>query len=84
MTFFWDPTQKPVTQENGKNLFIGWVNQLGSPVYTPLKSIGNCTGTATIPSGLKGVVYMALTTQNTLMSVEDLTGATLASPASSL
>ncbi|PVH73208.1 hypothetical protein DL98DRAFT_608380 [Cadophora sp. DSE1049] len=81
MTFSWDPTQKPVTQENGKNLFIGWVNQLGSPVYTPLKSIGNGTGTATVPSGLKGVVYTALTTQNTLMSVDDLTGATLAGPA---
>ncbi len=81
MTFSWDPTQKPVTQENGKNLFIGWVNQLGSPVYTPLKSIGNGTGTATVPSGLKGVVYTALTTQNTLMSVDDLMGATLAGPA---
>jgi hypothetical protein len=81
MTFSWDPTQKPVTQENGKNLFIGWVNQLGPPVYTPLKSIGNGTGTATVPSGLKGVVYTALTTQNTLMSVDDLTGATLAGPA---
>lgn len=81
MTFSWDPAQKPVIQENGKDLFIGWVNQLGSPVYTPLKSIGNGTGTATVPSGLKGVVYTALTTQNTLMSVDDLTGATLAGPA---
>lgn len=81
MTFSWDPTQKPVIQENGKNLFIGWVNQLGSPVYTPLKSTSKGTGIATVPSGLKGVVYTALTTQNTLMSVDDLTGATLAGPA---
>jgi hypothetical protein len=81
MTFSWDPTQNPVVQEDGQDLFIAWVNQLGSPVYTPLKSIGNGTGTATVPSGLKGVVYTALTTQNTLMSVDDLTGATLAGPA---
>lgn len=81
MTLSWDPTQKPVIQESGKDLFIGWVNQLGSPVYTPLKSIGNGTGTATVPSGLKGVVYAALTTQNTLVSIDDLTGATLAGPA---
>ena len=81
MTFSWDPTQKPIVQESGKDLFIGWVNQLGSPMYTPLKYIGNGTGTATAPSGLKGVVYTALTTQNTLKSLDDLTGATLAGPA---
>lgn len=81
MTFSWDPTQKPVIQESGKHLFIVWVNQLRSPVFTPLQSIGNGTGTATVSSGLKGVVYAALTTQNTLMSIDDLTGATLAGPA---
>lgn len=81
VTFSWDPTQKPVIQENGKDLFIGWVNQLRSPVFTPLKSIGNGTGSATVPSGLKGVVYAALTTQNTLISIDDLTGTTLAGPA---
>ncbi|PQE03475.1 ferritin ribonucleotide reductase protein [Rutstroemia sp. NJR-2017a BBW] len=81
MKFSWDPTQKPVIQEDGKNLFIGWVNQLGPPVYTPLKSIGNGTGIANVPHNLKGAVYAALTTQNTIMSVDDLTGATLAGPA---
>ncbi|KAJ8068543.1 hypothetical protein OCU04_004093 [Sclerotinia nivalis] len=81
LKFLWDPMQKPVIQENGKDLFIGWVNQLGPPVYTPLKSISNGTGTATIPPGLKGVVYTTLTTQNTLVSLDDLTGATLAGPA---
>jgi hypothetical protein len=81
MKFSWDPVQMPIIQEKGKSLFIGWVNQLGSPLYTPLKSSGNGTGTAAIPSGLKGVVYTALTTQNTLMTVGDLTGATLAGPA---
>ncbi|KAM3066450.1 hypothetical protein ACMFMG_012036 [Clarireedia jacksonii] len=81
MTFSWDPTQKPVTQENGKELFIGWVNQLGSPVFTLLKSSGNGTGTTSIPSGLKGVVYTALTTQDTLMTIDELTAATLAGPA---
>ncbi|KAH8586352.1 ferritin-like domain-containing protein, partial [Bisporella sp. PMI_857] len=49
MAFSWDPTQKSVTQENGKALFIGWVNQLGSPVFTPLVSSGNGTGTASVP-----------------------------------
>lgn len=50
-------------------------------MYTPLKSIGNGTRTATVLSGLKGVVYTALTTQNTLVSIDDLTRATLAGPA---
>lgn len=81
MNFSWDPTQKPITQETGKSLFIAWVNQLGSPVYTPVKSSGNGTGTASIPSGLKGVVYTALTTQNSLLTIDDLTAATLAGPA---
>lgn len=81
LEFSWDPTQKPVIQENGKNLFIGWINQLDSPVYTSLNSTGNGKGTAAVPSGLKGVVYTALTTQNTLLTVDDLTEATLAGPA---
>ena len=81
LTFSWDPNQKPIIQEDRKDFFIGWVNQLGSPVYTSLKSISNGNGIATVPSGLKGVVYAVLTTQNTLISVDDLTGATLAGPA---
>ena len=70
-----------IVQEKGKSLFIGWVNQLGSPIYTSLKPSGNGTRTAAIPSGFKDVVYTALTTQNTLMTVDDLTSATLAGPA---
>jgi hypothetical protein len=81
MKFSWDPKQNPVVQEAGKDLFVGWVNQLGSPVYTPIISGGNGTGSTAIPSGLKGVVFAALTTQNNLVTVDDLTGATLAGPA---
>ncbi|KAH8799467.1 ferritin-like domain-containing protein [Xylogone sp. PMI_703] len=81
MEFSWDPTQKPVAQEGGRRLYIGWVSQLGSPIYTPLVSTGNGTGTTTVPSGLGGVIYATLTMQNTFITMGDITGATLAGPA---
>lgn len=81
MNISWDPLQNAVVQEAGKDLFVGWVNQLGSPVYTPVTSTGDGTGSASIPSGLKGAVFTALTSQNTLVTVDDLTAATLAGPA---
>ncbi|KAH8798349.1 ferritin-like domain-containing protein, partial [Xylogone sp. PMI_703] len=49
MRFSWDPAQRPITQEHGRNLFIGWVNQLGPPIYTSLSSTGNGTGITSIP-----------------------------------
>ncbi|KAH6665211.1 hypothetical protein B0J14DRAFT_620947 [Halenospora varia] len=34
--FEWDPAQMTFVAEAGKQLLVGWVNQLNKPVYTPL------------------------------------------------
>ncbi|KAK2020741.1 hypothetical protein LX32DRAFT_576468, partial [Colletotrichum zoysiae] len=47
--FSWDPEQAPVAQEEGKPLFIAWVNQLGPPAYTSLAMTGASNGTAALP-----------------------------------
>jgi len=64
-----------------EKLFIGWVNQANVPVYTvaTISILGK--GTAPIPSGLSGASFAALTNQNTAVSVDALTSATIAGPA---
>ena len=81
VTFSWDPTQEPVLREAEKPLFIGWVNQLGPPVYTPLNATKNGTGTAALPEGFNGGVFAALTAQNNSTTTDELAGSTLAGPA---
>lgn len=81
VSFSWDPMQEPVMREAGKQLFIGWVNQLGPTVYTSLNATGNGTGTAKLPEGFQGGVYAALTAQNNLTTADELAGSTLAGPA---
>jgi len=80
VTFSWDPTQEPVLRETGRPLFIAWVNQLGSPVYTQLTLTSNSTATARVPQGVEGAVFAALTAQNSLTTAEELSGSTLAGP----
>lgn len=81
VTFSWDPTQEPLIREAGRPLFIGWVNQLGPPIYTPLDVVNIGTGTAKLPGGFKGGVYAALTAQNNLATADELAETTLAGPA---
>ena len=80
-SFSWDPTQEPVVREAGRPLFIAWVNQLGSPIYTELSLTSNGTGTAQIPQGMEGAVFAALTSQGSLTTTDELAGSTLAGPA---
>ena len=65
--------------EAGKQLLVGWVNQLNMPIYTPLNITGKGKGTATIPSGMTGAVFAVMTTQQP-DNVDDLALATLAGP----
>lgn len=77
--FTWDPTQMSFVTEAGKKLLVGWVNQLNLPIYTPLNITAKGKGTASVPQGMNGVAFAAVTTQ-CQDNVNDLTLATLAGP----
>lgn len=62
------------------SVFIGWVNQANVVQYTNAKVIGGQIE-STIPEGLAGVAFAALTNQNQAPDVGNLTVATLAGPA---
>ena len=78
--FSWDPTQTPFTLETGKQLFVGWVSQLGGPVYTPLNVTAAGRGTSCMPPGLSGTVFVVVTAQKP-ENVDDLVLSSLAGPA---
>ena len=65
--------------EAGKQLLVGWVNQLNMPIYTPLNITAKGKGTATVPPGMNGAVFAVVTTQQP-DNVDDLALATLAGP----
>ena len=62
-------------------LFIGWVNQANVVNYTPAKPAGDGKVETTIPDGLAGMAFAALTSQNKAPDVNALTAVTLAGPA---
>ena len=62
------------------DVFVGWVNQANVVQYTPAK-VWNGKVSSTIPGGLAGVAFAALTNQNTVPDVGNLTLHTLAGPA---
>lgn len=77
--FTWDPTQSPFIAEKGKQLFVGWVNQVNMPYYTPLMSTAEGKGTASIPQGLNGILLAVITNQQ-YISIKDLAPGTMAGP----
>jgi hypothetical protein len=79
LEFTWDPLQMTFVAEAGKQLLVGWVNQLNVPVYTALNITRKGTGTAAVPPGMNGAVFAAVTTQQP-DNVNDLALATLAGP----
>ncbi|KAI9811142.1 MAG: hypothetical protein M1827_005593 [Pycnora praestabilis] len=81
INFTFDPKSAPFASVSNEPLFIGWVNQLNVPVYTPVKIISSGVGSAAVPVGLEGTAFAALTAQNSAKNVNDLTGATVAGPA---
>jgi hypothetical protein len=78
VTFKWDAAGKAAASRSGKDLFIGWINQVEDPHYTRLKPLGDGVGTTEVP-GLSGTVFAVLTAQPGL-NLADLTDATLAGP----
>jgi hypothetical protein len=65
--------------EAGKQLLVGWVNQLNEPVYTPLNITVKGKGTTAVPPGMNGATFAAVTTQQP-DNTDDLALATLAGP----
>ncbi|PQE04232.1 sexual development protein [Rutstroemia sp. NJR-2017a BVV2] len=64
----------------GRNLYIGWVNQVNPVVYTNVTVKGG-VGSADVPKGLTGMTFAALTAQTMETTVDGLSNATLAGPA---
>ena len=77
ITFSFD--QKEV-KNSTSDVFIGWVNQANVVQYTPAKVHAGKVD-STIPDGLAGFAFAALTNQNKFPDVGNLTLATLAGPA---
>lgn len=65
--------------DSGK-LFVGWLNQADTPMYTKLTLTSAGMGTASVPGGLNGVAFAAVTNQSEAMTVDELTAATVAGP----
>ncbi|KAF3031358.1 hypothetical protein E8E12_001086 [Didymella heteroderae] len=78
--FMWDTAARAAVARSGRPLFIGWSNQVSSPVYSAVTTLGNGCGTTKVPSDLSGTAFAVLTAQPGLMSVPSLTKATLAGP----
>jgi hypothetical protein len=78
VTLKWDAAGKAAASRSGKELFVGWINQVEAPQYTRLKPFGDGVGTTDVP-GLSGTVFAVLTAQPGL-NLADLTDATLAGP----
>jgi hypothetical protein len=76
----WDDAGRAAALRSGNPLFIGWVNQIDAPVYTPLMLVGDNTGSTDIPVGLSGTAFAVLTAQPGLTHIDALTEATLAGP----
>jgi hypothetical protein len=77
--FTWDPTQMPFIVEKGKQLIVGWVNQVNEPAYTPLNITNNGRGTASVPPGMNGIAFAVITTQR-YSNTNDLILGTMAGP----
>jgi hypothetical protein len=77
--FSWDPRQMPFVVEEGKQLLVGWVNQVNVPTYTPLSVTSWGKGTSSVPQGMNGIAFAVITAQE-YDNVNDLAFGTLAGP----
>jgi hypothetical protein len=80
ITLAWDAAARATALRSGKPLFIGWINQVNAPVYTPLTLMEDGLGRTDVPLGLFGTAFAVMTTQPGLSDISDLTEATVAGP----
>lgn len=80
ITFSFDA--KAVRKEDlSKQLFIGWINQANVINYQSATVDEKGMVQSTIPEGMAGIAFAALTGQNTAKDVNSLTNVTIAGPA---
>ena len=80
ITFIVDTTA--VSKDDlSKKLYIGWVNQANVVQYQPATVDEKGMVQSTIPEGMAGMAFAALTAQNTAADVNSLTTVTIAGPA---
>ena len=80
ITFSFDPAA--VNKESlSKKLYIGWINQANVIHYQPATMNDTGIVRSTIPEGMAGIAFAALTGQNTAEDVNGLTNVTIAGPA---
>ncbi|CAF9930503.1 MAG: hypothetical protein ALECFALPRED_004618 [Alectoria fallacina] len=80
ITFSFDTTA--VSKDDlSKGLYIGWVNQANVVNYKPATVDGEGMVKSTIPDGMAGIAFAALTPQNTAEDVNSLTAVTIGGPA---
>ena len=81
VTFSYRETQKI---NDAKQLYLGWIGQLGRPIYTTFTKSSNMGGGSPPPMVkewiAKGPIYVVLTDQKEEMNVERLVDRTLAGP----
>lgn len=78
--FEFDPSQVK-NFDSKTTYYIGWVNQANVVQYTPATVSADGKVKSTIPDGMAGLAFAALTGQNTATDVDDLTAKTVAGPA---
>ena len=87
ISFSFDPEQVKTdntsssSSNSNSSYYIGWVNQANVINYTPATVDKNGRVESSIPSGMAGLAFAALTGQNTAVDVNALTGVTVAGPA---
>jgi hypothetical protein len=80
ITFGWDTAASAAISKTGKPLFIGWLNGVNAPVYTPLTPVGDALGATNVPVDMSGIAFAVLTAQPGIIDIDDLSDATLAGP----
>ncbi len=68
-------------EDLSKELYIGWVNQANLVNYQPVTVDGEGVVKSTIPEGMAGIAFAALTGQQAAEDVNSLTAVTIAGPA---
>ncbi|KAB2100085.1 hypothetical protein AG0111_0g11701 [Alternaria gaisen] len=76
----WDAAAKYAVAQLGSQVFVAWVNQVAQPIFTALTLFDENSGSTMVPPSLSGTAFAVLATQPKLISIADLTAATLAGP----
>ncbi|KAI9725260.1 MAG: hypothetical protein M1835_003867, partial [Candelina submexicana] len=81
ISFSWDPSTFFVKQNDGTQLYIALLNQVTMISFVPIAKTPAGSGSITVPNGVAGVAFAALTTFGSGVDLNGLTAfGTLAGP----